>query len=93
MLLVKIVQTLLSHKTHKSALISYFCGTQHGTALYCETTASASWDASLLSSVHWYLLCLLPKEGWPGWVDLGGRLLVTYLYGLPTCSAVHTCKY
>jgi len=26
-----------------------------------------------LPSLSWYSLCL-PKEGWPGWVDLGGWL-------------------
>jgi len=39
-------------------------------------TANTPWNYCLLitlQSIHWYSM-QLPKNGWPGWVDLGGWL-------------------
>jgi len=45
-------------------------------AAYCDW----SWNCAFLRpSFHWHSLHL-PTEGWPGWVELGGRLHTEIVY-------------
>jgi len=68
-----------------------FISPQPDTSLHCQTTDTGLvYRAVCLftSQRSWYSW-RLPKEGWPGWVDLGGWLHTRMVYPSADSHALH----